>query len=260
MLALGAADNAGEAVAAGRARSVGLAWQDACPCPTRPCPPSPTCRPSESSGTRERPGYDDDPDHGLRDPAAREAWRARLTCGCPAPRNRARPRLRHRLAVAAGAGSRPPGERRRPRPRRWSPRDRRSAPGTTPASPSATPPARRGRRPVDAVADPGTCCGRCPTRSRAAPLGRLLRPGGRLVLIEGRGGRPGAVTSPTPRRPGPCRGRAAPGPRSWSRRWTRSSSGSRCTASAVSRSLWGRDVDDERYAVVATTPGGAAAG
>ncbi|WP_153814757.1 methyltransferase domain-containing protein [Streptomyces sp. SUK 48] len=136
--------------------------------------------------------FDDEPDHGLRDPAVRAAWAARLSSWLPG----------HPAEVLCGPAEAPPvGEHRFDvilvRHVLWA------LPGQARAL-------RRWRR--------------------------LLRPGGRFVLVEGVWGELHPVGIPADR----LLALLAP-----------LTSGARVERLSGDSVLWGKEVTDERYAVVA---------
>ena len=205
-------------------------------------------------------GFDDDVDHGLRDPAAREAWRARLSVWLPGF-----PGTVLDLGCGTGslsllaleAGHRVIGVDLAPTMvaaarQKCAGYDARFTVGD-----AAAPDVADGS--VDAV------LARHLLWTLPDPLGalarwvRLVRPGGRLVLIEGRWG-PGGDGTPYAQDAGtmPWRG----GVRAEELVAALDPLVERLEVHCLSgeSALWGREVDDERYAVVATTPGGAAAG
>ncbi|MFF9478918.1 class I SAM-dependent methyltransferase [Streptomyces sp. NPDC014733] len=187
--------------------------------------------------------FDDAPDHGLRDPAVRAAWAARLRGWLPTP-----PAALLDLGcgtgslalLAAEAGHRVLGVDHAPamiaRARtKLAGHDARFLPGD-----AALPPV--GEERFDAVLvrhvlwalpDPGAAL---------RHWSGLLAPGGRLVLVEGRWGESGAV------------GIAARELRAWIRALDH---GFRVRVEDLSGDplLWGREVSDERYALIAGVPG-----
>ena len=198
--------------------------------------------------------YDEDPDHGLRDPAARQAWRAHLTQWLPEPATV--------LDLGCGTGSlsllaleaghRVLGVDLSPAMVAEATEKCAGLDATFTVGDAADPPVAG---PVDAVLarhllwtlpDPHAALRRW--------LG-LLRPGGRLVLIEGRWWPAGAVE---PYAQGtetmPWQG----GVRAEDLVAALDPLVERLEVVCLSSEsvLWGRDVDDERYAVVATAATG----
>jgi SAM-dependent methyltransferase len=199
--------------------------------------------------------YDEDPDHGLRDAAAREAWRAHLTQWLPEP-----PGIVLDLGCGTGslsllaleAGHQVHGVDLSPAMVAEATAKCAGLDATFTVGDAADPPVAR---PVDAVLarhllwtlpDPHAALRRW--------LG-LLRPGGRLVLVEGRWWPAGAVE---PYAQGtetmPWQG----GVRAEDLVAALDPLVERLEVVCLSTEpvLWGRDVDDERYAVVATAPTG----
>jgi SAM-dependent methyltransferase len=199
--------------------------------------------------------YDEDPDHGLRDPAAREAWRAHLTQWLPEP-----PATVLDLGCGTGslsllaleAGHRVRGVDLSPAMVAEATAKCAGLAATFAVGDAGDPPATG---PVDAVhvrhllwtlPDPHAALRRWLA---------LLRPGGRLVLIEGRWWPAGAVE---PYAQGtdtmPWQG----GVRAEDLVAALDPLVERLEVVCLSGepALWGRDVDDERYAVVARTPTG----
>jgi SAM-dependent methyltransferase len=199
--------------------------------------------------------YDEDPDHGLRDAAAREAWRAHLTQWLPRP-----PGTVLDLGCGTGslsllaleAGHRVHGVDLSPAMVAEATAKCAGLDATFTVGDAADPPAAG---PVDAVLarhllwtlpDPHAALRRW--------LG-LLRPGGRLVLVEGRWWPAGAVE---PYAQGtetmPWQG----GVRAEDLVAALDPLVERLEVVCLSSEsvLWGRDVEDERYAVVATAATG----
>jgi len=199
--------------------------------------------------------YDEDPDHGLRDPAAREAWRAHLAQWLPEP-----PATVLDLGCGTGslsllaleAGHLVRGVDLSPAMVAEATDKCAGLDATFTIGDAADPPAAG---PVDAVLarhllwtlpDPHAALRRW--------LG-LLRPGGRLVLVEGRWWPAGAVE---PYAQGtetmPWQG----GVRAEDLVAALDPLVERLEVVCLSSEsvLWGRDVDDERYAVVATAATG----
>jgi SAM-dependent methyltransferase len=199
--------------------------------------------------------YDEDPDHGLRDPAAREAWRAHLTQWLPEP-----PATVLDLGCGTGslsllaleAGHRVRGVDLSPAMVAEATAKCAGLDATFTVGDAADPPAAG---PVDAVLarhllwtlpDPHAALRRW--------LG-LLGPGGRLVLIEGRWWPAGAVE---PYAQGTATMPWQGGVRAEDLVAALDPLVERLEVVCLSGDtvLWGRDVDDERYAVVARTPTG----
>ena len=199
--------------------------------------------------------YDEDPDHGLRDAAAREAWRAHLTQWLPEP-----PGIVLDLGCGTGslsllaleAGHRVRGVDLSPAMVAQATAKCAGLDALFTVGDAADPPVVG---PVDAVLarhllwtlpDPHAALRRW--------LG-LLRPGGRLVLVEGRWWPAGAVE---PYAQGtetmPWQG----GVRAEDLVSALDPLVERLEVVCLSEEsvLWGRDVDDERYAVVATAATG----
>lgn len=199
--------------------------------------------------------YDEDPDHGLRDPAAREAWRAHLTRWLPEP-----PATVLDLGCGTGslsllaleAGHRVHGVDLSPAMVAEATAKCAGLDATFTVGDAADPPAPG---PVDAVLarhllwtlpDPHAALRRW--------LG-LLRPAGRLVLVEGRWWPAGAVQ---PYAQGTATMPWQGGVRAEDLVAALDPLVDRLEVVCLSGEpeLWGRDVDDERYAVVATVPTG----
>jgi SAM-dependent methyltransferase len=189
--------------------------------------------------------YDDEPHHGLADPAARAAWADRLRDWLPTA-----PSVVLDLGCGTGSlsllaleqGHRVSAVDLSPEMVRRA-RDKTAGRATVRVADAADPPIRRGT--VDVVLARHLAW-TLPDPPRAlARWVSLLRPGGRLVLVEGRWGEAGGsyVDAPLP----------------WS-----GGVGARDLLAAVAplvRSarvevladpvLWGREVDDERYVLLA---------
>ncbi|MFG2547149.1 class I SAM-dependent methyltransferase [Streptomyces sp. NPDC048594] len=185
----------------------------------------------------EAAGFDDEPDHGLRDPDVRRAWAARLASWLPA-------RPGDLLDLGCGTGSlsllaaeqghRVTGVDRSPAMVKLARTKLAGRDAVFLEGDAAAPPV--GEQRFDAVLvrhvlwtlpDPGRALGR---------WRHLLRPGGRLVLIEGVWGAVTPVGIPADRLTAlltPLAGRV------------------RVERLSDDPALWGREVTDERYAVVA---------
>ncbi|GAA2555062.1 MULTISPECIES: class I SAM-dependent methyltransferase [Streptomyces] len=181
--------------------------------------------------------FDDEPDHGLRDPSVRAAWAGRLRAWLPG-------RAGDVLDLGCGTGSlsllaadqghRVTGIDRSPAMVALAREKLAGRDAVFLVGDAATPPV--GERRYDAVlvrhvlwALPGP--GRVLRHWRG-----LLRPGGRLVLVEGVWGTVSPVGIPADRLTAllaPLAGRL------------------RVESLSQEAALWGREVDDERYAVVA---------
>jgi SAM-dependent methyltransferase len=211
------------------------------------------------------PVYDDEPDHGLRDPAVREAWRAHLRSWLPdAPADVADLGCgTGSLAVLAAAdGHRVRGVDLAPA---MVERARAKAAAldldaTFVVGDAGDPPIVPGsldvvlaRHVAWTLPDPHAAlrrwCG-------------LLRPGGRLVLVEGRWAVPQDTAADTGEDPDGAR---LPATLPWTGGVTAATLRAavaplvdRCEVHPLSGEdvLWGRPVDDERYALVARRPGG----
>lgn len=185
----------------------------------------------------EAPGFDDEPDHGLREPVVREAWAARLRDWLPS-------RPCDVLDLGCGTGSlsllateqghRVTGVDSSRAMVALARAKLAGRPAVVLVGDAAAPPVGEERFDVVLVRhvlwtlpDPGRVlrhwCG-------------LLRPGGRLVLVEGVWGRVGPVGLPAER----LYGMVAP--------LVSEAQVVRLEDDAL---LWGRAVEDERYAVVA---------
>ncbi|MGW0828080.1 class I SAM-dependent methyltransferase [Streptomyces sp. NPDC002845] len=184
--------------------------------------------------------FDEEPDHGLRDPAVREAWAARLRDWLPR-------RASDVLDLGCGTGSlallaaeqghRVTGVDLSPAMVGRARAKLAGRPAVFLVGDAATPPVGEERFDVVLVRhvlwtlpDPGRAlrhwCG-------------LLRRGGRLVLVEGVWG----TVSPVGISAGRLAGLLAP-----------LASDVRVERLSDDAQLWGREVEDERYAVVALTP------
>jgi SAM-dependent methyltransferase len=199
--------------------------------------------------------YDEDPDHGLRDPAAREAWRAHLTQWLPEP-----PATVLDLGCGTGslsllaleAGHRVCGVDLSLAMVAEATAKCAGLAATFAVGDAADPPATG---PVDAVLVRHLLWTLPDPHAALRRWLALLRPGGRLVLIEGRWWPAGAVE---PYAQGtdtmPWQG----GVRAEDLVAALDPLVERLEVVCLSGepALWGRDVDDERYAVVARTPTG----
>ncbi|MFG2513542.1 class I SAM-dependent methyltransferase [Streptomyces sp. NPDC048584] len=182
-------------------------------------------------------GFDEEPDHGLRDPRVRAAWAARLRTWLPA-------RPGDVLDLGCGTGSlsllaaeqghRVTGVDRSPAMVALAREKLVGRDAVFLAGDATAPPV--GERRYDAVLVRHVLW-TLPEPDRALRHWRdLLRPGGRLVLVEGVWGTVSPVGIPADRLTAllaPLAGRVGV---------------ERLSQDPV---LWGRDVDDERYAVVA---------
>ncbi|GAA3197723.1 MULTISPECIES: class I SAM-dependent methyltransferase [Streptomyces] len=189
--------------------------------------------------------FDDAPDHGLRDPAVRAAWAARLRGWLPTP-----PAALLDLGcgtgslslLAAEAGHRVLGVDHAPamiaRARtKLAGHDARFLPGD-----AARPPV--GEERFDTVLVRHVLWALPDPRAALEHWSGLLAPGGRLVLVEGRWGESWPVGI------GACELRAG---------IRESARGFRVRVEDLSGDpqLWGREVSDERYALIAGLPGDA---
>ncbi|MEU9333700.1 class I SAM-dependent methyltransferase [Streptomyces sp. NPDC048290] len=182
-------------------------------------------------------GFDDEPDHGLRDPVVRAAWAARLRGWLPA-------RPSDLLDLGCGTGSlallaaeqghRVTGVDRSPA---MVERARAKLAGRDAAvlvGDAATPPVGEERYDVVLVRH---VLWALPDPARALRQWRgLLRPGGRLVLVEGVWGTAAPTGIPATR----LTALLAP-----------TTAELRTESLSGEPDLWGRAVDDERYVVVA---------
>jgi SAM-dependent methyltransferase len=198
--------------------------------------------------------YDEDPDHGLHDPAAREAWRAHLTQWLPEP-----PATVLDLGCGTGslsllaleAGHRVCGVDLSLAMVAEATAKCAGLDATFTVGDAADPPAG----PVDAVLARHLLWTLPDPHAALRRWLALLRPGGRLVLIEGRWWPAGAVE---PYAQGtdtmPWQG----GVRAEDLVAALDPLVERLEVVCLSGepALLGRDVDDERYAVVARTPTG----
>ncbi|MFF4960897.1 class I SAM-dependent methyltransferase [Streptomyces sp. NPDC001222] len=186
---------------------------------------------------RAAAGFDDEPDHGLRDPVVREAWAARLGEWLPA-------RPGDLLDLGCGTGSlsllaaerghRVTGVDLSPAMLALARAKLAGHDAVFLVGDAASPPV--GERLFDAVLVRHVLWA-LPDPGRALRHWRqLLRPGGRLVLVEGVWGTVSPVGIPAERLT------ALLSPLAGDLRVERLSEDSR---------LWGKEVDDERYAVVA---------
>lgn len=182
--------------------------------------------------------FDDEPDHGLRDPVVRQAWAARLQAWLP----------RHACDVldlgcgtgslsllAAERGHRVTGVDLSPAMIALARAKLAGRDGVFLVGDAAAPPVGEQRFDVVLVRH---LLWALPDHGRALRHWRgLLRPGGRLVLVEGVWGTTSPVGIPADRLT------ALLAPLAGDVRVERLSDDAR---------LWGREVDDERYAVVAS--------
>ncbi|CAM5603230.1 2-methoxy-6-polyprenyl-1,4-benzoquinol methylase, mitochondrial [Streptomyces antimycoticus] len=186
---------------------------------------------------RRRRGRDNEPDHGLRDPAVREAWAARLRGWLPE-------RAGDVLDLGCGTGSlallaaerghRVTGVDRSPRMVELARAKLGGTGATVLVGDAAEPPVGEGSFDVVLVRH---LLWMLPDRQAVLRRWvRLLRPGGRLVLIEGRWGESDPVGLPAAELSalvGPVTERLS------------------VEQLAPDAALWGRVVRDERYALVA---------
>ncbi|MGW7692386.1 methyltransferase domain-containing protein [Streptomyces asiaticus] len=182
-------------------------------------------------------GFDDEPDHGLRDPAVREAWAGRLRGWLP---GRAVDVLdlgcgTGSLALlAAGWGHRVTGVDRSPRMVELARAKLAGTGASVLVGDAAEPPVGEGR--FDVVLVRHLLWMLPDQRAVLRRWVRLLRPGGRLVLIEGRWGEAepvGLTAAELSALVGPLTERLS------------------VEQLAPDAALWGRVVRDERYALVA---------
>ncbi|WP_433855649.1 class I SAM-dependent methyltransferase [Streptomyces kronopolitis] len=185
--------------------------------------------------------FDDEPDHGLRDPAVRAAWAARLCSWLPSG-----PAAVLDLGCGTGSlallaaeqGHRVTGVDRSPR---MIARARAKLAGHEAAflvGDAAEPPVAEGR--FDAVLVRHVLWA---LPDAAAALRRwvsLLTPGGRLVLVEGRWGEAEPIGLPAVE----LTALVAP-----------LTMGIRVESLVDDPALWGKEVTDERYALIAALPG-----
>ncbi|TXJ71506.1 class I SAM-dependent methyltransferase [Streptomyces lavendulae] len=181
--------------------------------------------------------FDDEPDHGLRDPAVRAAWAARLSSWLP----------RHPAEVldlgcgtgslsllAAEQGHRVTAVDLSPAMLERARAKLAGHPAEVLCGPAEAPPV--GERRFDVVLVRHVLWA-LPGQARALRhWRRLLRPGGRFVLVEGVWGEPHPVGIPADR----LLALLAP-----------LTAGARVERLSGDSVLWGKEVTDERYAVVA---------
>ncbi|MFJ8674556.1 methyltransferase domain-containing protein [Streptomyces sp. NPDC093589] len=184
--------------------------------------------------------FDEEPDHGLRDPAVRAAWAARMRCWLP-------PGPCDLLDLGCGTGSlallaaeqghrvtgvdRSPGMVERARTK-LAGRDAAFRVGD-----AAEPPV--GERRFDVVLVRHVLWALPDPRAALRRWAGLLAPGGRLVLIEGRWGESAPIGIP------------AAELRALTEPWA---SHTHLEPLSHDRALWGREVTDERYALIAHVP------
>ncbi|MFH9662795.1 class I SAM-dependent methyltransferase [Streptomyces sp. NPDC017248] len=183
-------------------------------------------------------GFDDEPDHGLRDPEVRAAWAGRLRAWLPAP-------PAHVLDLGCGTGSlallaAEQGHRVTAVDRSPAMTERARAklaghPAEVLRGDAGAPPV--GGRRFDAVLVRHVLWALPDPAGALRHWRELLRPGGRFVLVEGVWGTLAPVGIPADRLT------ALLEPLVREARVERLSGDS---------ALWGKEVDDERYAVVAT--------
>ncbi|CAM5688282.1 class I SAM-dependent methyltransferase [Streptomyces griseomycini] len=181
--------------------------------------------------------FDDEPDHGLRDPSVRAAWADRLRAWLP---GRAGDVLDLGCGtgslslLAAGRGHRVTGVDRSPAMVALAREKLAGRDAVFLVGDAAAPPV--GEQRYDAVLVRHVLW-TLPEPGRALRHWRgLLRPGGRLVLVEGVWGTASPVGIPADRLTAllaPLAGRV------------------RLERLSQETALWGKEVDDERYAVVA---------
>lgn len=190
--------------------------------------------------------FDQEPDHGLRDPAVRAAWAARMSAWLPAAPGRV-------LDLGCGTGSlallaaerghRVVGIDRSPRMARLARAKLAGSGAAVVVGDAGRPPV--GERRFDVVLARHVLWLLPEPEETVRRWSGLLRPGGRLVLVEGVWNGTGL---PADRVVAAARGLGA---------------GVRHEALSSDAGLWGRAVEDERYAVIAgdvAVAGGASAG
>lgn len=187
--------------------------------------------------------FDEEPDHGLRDPAVRQAWRARLASWLPEPPAAV-------LDVGCGTGSLAlllaeeghtvTGVDLSPRMAELARRKLAGRPAEVIVGDAADPPVGAG--PFDALLCRHVVWNLPDPHAALRRWRDLVRPGGRLVLVEGRWGT-GAVEGM------PWAG------------GVRALTLSQAVRDLVTELrvepltdplLWGKEIDDERYALIAT--------
>ncbi len=182
--------------------------------------------------------FDDEPDHGLRDPVVREAWAARMAAWLPRPASDV-------LDVGCGTGSlsllaserghRVTGVDASPRMVELARAKLAGRDAVFLLGDAAAPPV--GEERFDVLICRHVLWALPETGRVLRHWHGLLRPGGRLVLVEGRWGTLSPVGLPAERLAALVEPLAA---------------GLTVEPLSGDARLWGREVDDERYAVVAT--------
>lgn len=189
--------------------------------------------------------FDDEPDHGLRDPDVRAAWAARLRTWLPSG-----PAAVLDLGCGTGSlallaaeqGHRVTGVDRSPR---MIARARAKLAGQEAAflvGDAAEPPV--GERRFDAVVVRHVLWALPDAPGALRRWAGLLAPGGRLVLVEGRWGEAEPIGLPAAELTALVAPLAA---------------GIRVESLVDEPALWGKEVTDERYALIAELPGRGAA-
>ncbi|MFE2230529.1 class I SAM-dependent methyltransferase [Streptomyces kronopolitis] len=215
----------------------------------RSAPSNPRARPRDSPLPTAGAAYweaaaasfDDEPDHGLRDPAVRAAWAARLRTWLPSG-----PAAVLDLGCGTGSlallaaeqGHRVTGVDRSPR---MIARARAKLAGHEAAllvGDAAQPPV--GERRFDAVLVRHVLWALPDAAAALRRWAGLLAPGGRLVLVEGRWGEAEPMGLPAAELTDLVAPLAA---------------GIRVESLVGDPALWGKEVTDERYALIAELPG-----
>ncbi|MDX3642454.1 class I SAM-dependent methyltransferase [Streptomyces sp. MB09-02B] len=208
------------------------------PAPRTPKNPAADEPPRAVDWDAEAPAFDDEPDHGLREPAVREAWAARLRDWLPG-------RACDVLDVGCGTGSlsllateqghRVTGVDSSPAMVALARAKLAGRPAVFLVGDAAAPPVGEERFDVVLVRH---VLWTLPDPGRVLRHWRgLLRPGGRLVLVEGVWGTVSPVGIPAER----LYGLLAP-----------LVSDAELVRLEDDPLLWGREVEDERYAIVAS--------